>query len=124
MVREKRHSYIVVALIVLFGMVGFSVAYSLFDNRKLHNEKPGSTVAVTGIAICLPHKDTSDPQTMECGIGIKDTSGKYYALNMGSGDISTLPMNQAVTIEGTFENVSESIYPIEGSIRVTKIDKK
>ena len=37
-------------------------------------------VTITGEVICLPHKDTSGPQTAECAIGIRDDSGVNYAL--------------------------------------------
>lgn len=86
----------------------------------------GQTIRVTGTALCLPYKGMGGPQTMECGIGILDGKGQYYALNDGDNNyrhISELPMNQKVTVEGTFDKVADSIYPIKGTIRITKIER-
>jgi len=37
---------------------------------------------LTGVQVCLPHKDTSGPQTMECAFGMKTDDGKHYALDL------------------------------------------
>lgn len=34
-----------------------------------------------GEVICLPHKDTSGPQTLECAIGLKTDQNDYYSLD-------------------------------------------
>ncbi len=44
-----------------------------------------------GKVLCLPHKDTSGPQTLECAFGIQTDDGKNYALDAGS--TSPLPYN-------------------------------
>lgn len=36
---------------------------------------------LTGVKVCLPHKNNSGPQTLECAIGMKADSGEYYALD-------------------------------------------
>lgn len=125
--RQKRHSYIVVALIFAAMML---VALSVIGLQQLtkttDTSRSGQTIRVTGTALCLPHTDTSGPQTMECGIGILDGKGQYYALNDGDNNyrhISELPMNQKVTVEGTLEKVVDSIYPIKGTIHITKVER-
>ncbi len=36
---------------------------------------------LTGTYVCLPHKDTTGPQTLECALGMKADDGNYYSLN-------------------------------------------
>ncbi len=38
-------------------------------------------VTLSGTFVCLPHKDTTDPQTEECTFGLKAADGKYYAID-------------------------------------------
>lgn len=52
--------------------------------------------SLQGEVVCLPHKDTSGPQTLECAIGLKATDGNYYALD--SGNIVPPPYNTGETI--------------------------
>ncbi len=41
------------------------------------------TVTLSGTYTCLPHKDTTGPQTEECAFGFKTDAGDYYAVNFG-----------------------------------------
>lgn len=127
MIKEKRHSYIVVALIIAAVMIVTAIILGLQPPKQLSDTSMiGKNVRITGTALCLPHVDTSGPQTMECGIGILDDKGQYYALNLGdsgSDSLSSLPMNQKVTVEGTLDKAANSIYPIKGSIRISKIER-
>lgn len=40
-------------------------------------------VTMEGEIVCLPHRNTSGPQTMECAFGIKTDEGEYYAFDTG-----------------------------------------
>ncbi len=42
---------------------------------------PENNIELRGTQICLPHKDTSGPQTMECAIGLKADDGANYGLD-------------------------------------------
>ncbi len=41
-------------------------------------------VTLSGTYTCLPHAETSGPQTMECAFGLKTDDGDYYAVNFGA----------------------------------------
>ncbi len=41
-----------------------------------------SPVTVTGSVICLPHRNTEGPQTMECAMGLRGDDGKNYSLDL------------------------------------------
>ncbi len=49
--------------------------------KGAYSELP-EKVTVTGKQICLPHKDTTGPQTLECAIGFKIDDGENYVLDM------------------------------------------
>jgi hypothetical protein len=87
-------------------------------------------ITVKGIWECLPQKDTSGPQTMECAFGIKE-GNKHYALNLNllsSGPVN-FPTGTQVEAEGVLtktEALSTDMwqkYPIEGILSVTSIKK-
>lgn len=62
-----------------------------------------------GLYICLPHKNSSGPQTLECALGIKTDEGIYYALDMSG------LMNSGAGIKtatGTRIRVAGTLVPI------------
>jgi hypothetical protein len=84
----------------------------------------GTSIQIQGEILCLPHKDTTGPQTMECAYGIKDDKGQYYGLRDGDPgykNVSGHPMNTHVEVTGIFKKDSSSTYPTIGTIEVTKI---
>lgn len=111
-----------IAVIVLTAVV--VVVLQSKSSVRAPSVEDETTVVVEGTALCLPHKDTSGPQTMECALGIKDEKGQYYAL--GDTDptyknVGSLQMNKKVQVRGTFEKGDSDIYPTIGTIKVTKV---
>jgi len=87
-------------------------------------------ISVVGFSECLPHKDTSGPQTLECAFGIAiDQSDGHYAIDTSL--MSTYPVDfptgTKVRVQGimTPANQLSSIqkYDIDGIIRATSIEK-
>lgn len=86
-------------LFFFFLLVGVGLAFTSF-NPAIAPEKtpvqhisstpvqPSGTVSyetsLEGEVVCLPHKDTSGPQTRECALGLKTAEGTYYALDAGA----------------------------------------
>lgn len=65
------------------------VAYMTLDYDKKGPinqpvENAPQNVTLSGTYECLPHSDTTGPQTMECAFGLKTDSGDYYAVNFGA----------------------------------------
>jgi hypothetical protein len=84
-----------------------------------------ATTTLEGTAVCLPHKDTDGPQTLECAIGIKTIDGTYYGI---SGDkerkLSDIAgSDQKIRVTGTVENVNHSIYNITQLISVKSVEE-
>lgn len=53
--------------------------------RELRPSVPSDTpqrVTLEGEYVCLPHKETSGPQTLECAFGLKTDEGSFYALDL------------------------------------------
>lgn len=53
----------------------------------------GINMTISGTTICLPHKNTTGPQTLECALGLEGDDGNNYGLNdpgwkylMGTGN--------------------------------------
>jgi len=84
-------------------------------------------VSLAGEYLCLPHRDTDGPQTLECALGLKTNEGNYYALDfddlLRSGEIDfgtgtrIVVSGQLVPIEQISSDQWQR-YAIEGIIKV------
>lgn len=79
---KKTILFIIGLAIVLVG--GF---YAL--NAYIYSEKQGDPSDIkayrgtlSGEVVCLPHKDTGGPHTMECAFGMRTDTGEHYALDL------------------------------------------
>lgn len=84
---------------------------------------------LSGTYGCLPHANTSGPQTMECAFGLKTDDGAYYAVNFGqSADaMQQFQSGAHVTAEG-FVVSKQALntnqwqkYNMEGIFTITKV---
>lgn len=115
----------------LFFAIGFLT--SEFRSRHTQNipeTKPVSvpqTVTWEGEYVCLPHKNTNGPQTMECAIGMKTSDGKFYALDMSKMTATTtsdfISSGMQIIITGALvpkeqEQARQSNYDVSGIIQV------
>ena len=122
----KRLLIVVAALVVLAGAVGL-VARP--DTPKKQPPAPGvptnTETTITGGVVCLPHKDTSGPQTLECAYGIKLADNTYYALRDSDStyaNISLLPTGKQARVTGTLKEEQSDIYQSKGTFTVTKAE--
>ncbi len=101
------------ALLWLLGLVAIGVIlfFALRSNRTAEpidtGESAGASaqvIVLEGEVVCLPHRDTSGPTTLECAYGLKTDAGTYYGL-----DASGLPADkqggyqtgERISFEGT-----------------------
>lgn len=92
------------------------------DGKQFIN--PKAAVTLEGLAVCLPHKNTDGPQTLECAVGIKTDDGTFYGI---SGDTSNQLASEAggkrrVKISGNIEPSTDTPYNITQLIAVSKIE--
>ena len=85
---------------------------------------PKAAVTFEGVAVCLPHKNTEGPNTLECAVGIKTDDGTYYGV---SGDSSRklsseAGSNRRVRVSGNIEPSTDTPYKINQLIAVSKIE--
>lgn len=81
-------------------------------------------ITVKGKIVCLPHKNSKGPQTLECAYGLKDEKGVYYALSSGSADISDIgryDTDREVLIAGNLNPQNDTKYQNIGVIEVENI---
>jgi hypothetical protein len=79
-------------------------------------------LSLEGETVCLPHKDVNGPHTMECAMGLKTDTGKYYGLGTDPYDTSLSVTNRRVKVSGTLKPCVDSKYQSEGTITVTKYE--
>ncbi|MFA6050921.1 MAG: hypothetical protein WC761_07075 [Candidatus Paceibacterota bacterium] len=86
--------------------------------------------SIVGFWECLPHKDTSGPQTMECafGIAVAESDGHYGVdTSLMSTSPVDFPVGEKVRITGIVTPVAAlsgiQKYDIDGIIRATSIEK-
>lgn len=120
--RQKFMPLVIISCLVAVVSIGF-IIYKIVEPKPVVIPDEGS-VSIKGTTLCLPHKDTSGPQTLECAYGLKDKEGQYYAirdLDPTYKNISKLAMNSEVTLVGNFREETSKIYPIVGTIEISEI---
>lgn len=90
-------------------------------------------VTLSGTSVCLPHRDASGPQTMECAFGLKTEDGTHYALDLSVYQAEMyweFPTHERVSIEGSLVPLEDidghtwNVYDIAGQLRVTAIHRE
>jgi hypothetical protein len=89
--------------------------------------------AIEGTYVCLPHKDTTGPQTDECALGIgRDQSDAFFALDLnevGYDAIMGISTGQKIKVEGLLTPINQlssnhwQKYNIDGIITVKTLTK-
>lgn len=120
-VMEGKKLIIACGIITAFALVCIGVV--LFSmNRAPNGQKTTySSITESGVLSCLPRKDTGDPQTLECAIGLHTEDGRYYALQDLPQDITAGSFNKHIQLTGLLVPPSpDAKYQIVGTIKVTE----
>lgn len=128
--RDIRKPLIVLTTILL--MVGLSFLFYQPTKRAIAPEiptqpvivPPAGAIVIRGTMVCLPHKDLSGPQTLECAFGLNDGAGRFFALRDTDPtykNISDAPMSTPVEVIGTFTPDEDTKYQSVGTIDVAEI---
>jgi len=104
-------SFVPLIIFVLILVGGF-LALNAYIYQQKQVESPQSLSqyrgTLTGEYVCLPPKDTTSPQTLECAFGLKTDVGEYYAL-----DVNLLSQNLPDLTIGDRFTATGNITPIE-----------
>ncbi len=79
---NPQYKKIIIALIIVALCALAYVAIRSSREMPPLDSVPYNTT-LSGTYVCLPHIDTSEPQTEECAFGLKTDDGDYYAVNFG-----------------------------------------
>lgn len=115
---ERRHLVAACVVVVLLAAAVVATTIALVANTQ----KPatGGTVSLSGKMVCLPHKNTDGPQTLECAYGLQTDDNRYYGLQY-SPFPSNVNVGDRVQVKGTLEPAGDSNYAITGTIKVDTI---
>lgn len=125
---SKTYTYIIAVLII----IAICVAGYLGTRNKVEEpplDGTPRTVTLSGTYECLPHLDTSGPQTEECAFGLKTDAGDHYAVNFGAGAdaMAQFQSGSHITAEG-FVVIKEALssnqwakYNMKGIFTITKM---
>lgn len=136
--------YLIVFFVIVLGFGYQFLKMPFGDNQQ--SIVPSATVVPTrdvnqppkeetysGEYVCLPHTDTSGPQTMECAFGLKLDDGKYIAIDWGelmtSGAAMEIKSGDRIELTGLFVPVEQlntdqwRKYPITGILSVKNMTK-
>lgn len=119
--------------VLFFAVAAVVVGFYAFNSYIYNAKQSGGEIVkpyratLTGEYVCLPHKDTSGPQTLECAFGMKTDVGEYYALdfNLMSQGPAELNVGDRFTATGNITPIEMlstdhwDVYSIEGIFSVT-----
>lgn len=121
------------AVLVLLGITWLSAA--ILDTRPVVNQTPGDMspeapapgfITVEGTFTCLPHKDTTGPQTLECAMGLAAATGEYYALDVSAvtypADLTRARVSGQFVPSAALSTDAWQKYQMEGIIRVESVE--
>ncbi len=117
-----------IGLVILFGgLMFYSSTRPATGGVPIDDVAVSSTTTIRGMFVCLPHKDTSGPQTMECAFGMKANNGLHYALDFSDSSTSAfdLPMDREYSVTGLLVPIEAlstdhwQKYDVNGVIRVS-----
>jgi hypothetical protein len=113
---------------ILLVLIFFLVGVLYLTIKEISSSKvlipPEGSITVTGHIVCLPHKNSNGPQTMECAFGLEDSNGQYYRLQdndpLGK-NINNITGDTVVEIQGHFTPQKDKVYQGIGLIDITKV---
>ncbi len=116
-------------LAVLFVVVAGVMYRSVPEETVVPLDPTPRSVTLSGTYVCLPHADTTGPQTEECVFGIQTDDGEYYAVNFGASAQAMEQFQSGVHVRAEgFVVIKEVLstnqweqYTMEGVFTVTNI---
>lgn len=76
-------------------------------------------VGTNGVVVCLEHKNSDQPHTLECAAGLKTEDGKTYILKEGDAELAALAGSDTkVRVQGTVQEKENATYQSTGELIV------
>lgn len=135
----KQHRSIIIIVVLVLAAVGLwtfktqqlkslpKTGGTQSPPQSIPASTPGTkgSISFLGQIVCLPHKNQSGAQTMECAYGLKAENGVYYSLKdstTGYKIISSAPMNQPVEVSGSLQLQDNPKYDSIGVITISSVE--
>lgn len=113
----------VIILILIIAII-YGGVYLVRSGDDKQTDLPfefGDKVTVEGELVCLPHRDQTGPQTLECALGLKKNADTYYGIK-NTGDafgVGGFTTGDRVSVTGTaLERDPEGRYGVVAVIDV------
>lgn len=117
---ERKRFLLASAIVVGFTLLVVGITVVLISRlQSPHVTADGTKVIISGEITCLPHKNTSGPQTEECALGLHSDDNRYYALKNAPASAGTA--TGRAEVHGTLSITTDSKYDIAGTITVTQL---
>ena len=112
-----------VTVIVVSVVALATLAAILFWPRQIQAPQRGAQT-YTGKIICLPHKKSDGPHTMECAYGFATDDGQMYGLRTKTGLGGSYNIDDKVSVTGTLAAPDPNErYTVTGNIEVVAIKR-
>lgn len=87
------------------------------------------TLTIQGEIVCLPHRDSDGPQTLECAYGLEGDDMNFYALRdqeapLSTSTITSFPTGTLVTVVGEFTIEEDDRYATVGALEIRSITRQ
>lgn len=127
----KHKPFVILAILVLIFLSTQSNSPIVEPTPTAIAEAPERLEDLEGQTVCLPHRDTSGPITLECAIGFQ-SGEEYYSIDtnllasMKAGEL-VRDTGNSLRISGVFTPIEElssdhwQKYDIEGIISATSV---
>lgn len=126
MSRSKHRSVLLIVCAILLVIGIAAIAKTQFDRRTPDMPEGYGQVTLRGETVCLPHKDTDGPTTLECAFGLRAANGDYYALDMSAvaEEGVFFDTGKNMTLKGIIDSseAAASKYDIQGTLRVNSVE--
>jgi hypothetical protein len=122
-----KHPKTVMIVLAIGLTIGLAAAWTIYGASRVAAPAPSGTplplptgeITVTGTVVCLPHKNPSGPQTMECAFGLVDDNGDYYGLKE-LAPATNLDIRTKIRVTGYLELPNEAErYGVVGNLHVS-----
>lgn len=113
-------------VIVLLVTVGILAAYLLTvaASKNTARDLP-ARADTTGILVCLPHKNSDGPQTLECAYGLRTDDGVHYGLKDLPVTCTQEAVGARLRVSGSLARPdTDNIYDIIGIITTETCTKE
>ncbi len=122
---SKKLIFMIIGILAVVFIIGIAFRTPAPDKVMPDILTDEGDITVRGQVVCLPHRDTTGPQTLECALGLQADDGRYFGLREADGNIVpqviNAQMNTPVEVAGKFTSFLDTKYQSVGVIDVESL---